>query len=128
MIPLSSATQLTIKVRHSNSAMGLYDYPQYVKYPMDLSTIHRKLREQRYRTVEEVLDDIQLIWDNCRCYNPTNSVKIIIFSGFTTFLSDLKRPLRKWWYATFQTSLSQQQVKFVIKSPKKYKRSSLRSS
>lgn len=32
--------------------MGLYDYPQYIKYPMDLSTIHRKLREHKYRLVE----------------------------------------------------------------------------
>lgn len=49
--------------------MGLTDYPQIVKNPMDLSTINKKLREDRYHTVEEVLDDIQLIWDNCKLYN-----------------------------------------------------------
>lgn len=26
-------------------AMGLNDYPELIKYPMDLSTINRKLRE-----------------------------------------------------------------------------------
>lgn len=67
--------------------MGLYDYPQYIKHPMDLSTINRKLREQRYRLVEEVLDDIQLIWDNCKCYNPTNSVPSLRTSGSTISLS-----------------------------------------
>lgn len=36
---------------------------------MDLSTINKKLREERYHIVEEVLDDIQLIWDNCKVYN-----------------------------------------------------------
>lgn len=64
--------------------MGLHDYPLYIKYPMDLSTIHRKLREQRYRTVEEVLDDFQMIWDNCKVYNPPNSVRLHLSSGFTT--------------------------------------------
>lgn len=43
---------------------------------MDLSTINRKLREMRYRMVEEVIDDIQLIWDNCRVYNPKGTVLI----------------------------------------------------
>lgn len=84
------------RYRSHHSAMGLHDYPQYVKYPMDLSTIHRKLREQRYRTVEEVLDDIQLIWDNCRCYNPTNSVLQIKLSGSTIFRKDQKRPSKRW--------------------------------
>jgi len=31
--------------------MGLVDYPQIVKHPMDLSTINKKLREERYHTV-----------------------------------------------------------------------------
>ena len=49
--------------------MGLMDYPKIVKYPMDLGTISHKMKEDRYNTVEEVLDDIQLIWDNCKLYN-----------------------------------------------------------
>lgn len=76
--------------------MGLYDYPQYIKYPMDLSTIHRKLREQRYRTVEEVLDDFQMIWDNCKVYNPPNSVPSISPSGSTISRSASKKHLKKW--------------------------------
>ena len=41
---------------------------------MDLNTINRKLREEKYRTVENVLDDIQLIFDNCKVYNAPGSV------------------------------------------------------
>ena len=43
---------------------------------MDLNTINRKLRENRYQSVEEVLDDIQLIWDNCKLYNQQGCVII----------------------------------------------------
>lgn len=54
--------------------MGLTDYPSIVKHPMDLATINKKLREERYQSVEEVLDDIQLIWDNCKLYNQQGCV------------------------------------------------------
>lgn len=41
---------------------------------MDLGTIDTKLKDDRYETVEEVLDDIQLVWDNCKTYNSQNTV------------------------------------------------------
>lgn len=53
--------------------MGLTDYPTLIKYPMDLSTILKKFKEDKYAKVEDILDDIQLIWDNCKIYNPHNS-------------------------------------------------------
>ena len=39
---------------------------------MDLGTIYKKLKEKqkKYKTVEHVLNDIQLVWDNCKLYNP----------------------------------------------------------
>jgi hypothetical protein len=41
---------------------------------MDLGTINNKIREKKYKTVESVLNDIQLIWDNCKMYNSKASV------------------------------------------------------
>ena len=49
--------------------MGLLDYPQIVKNPMDLATCKEKLLSGKYSTYEEVFNDIQLIWDNCKLYN-----------------------------------------------------------
>jgi transcription initiation factor TFIID subunit 2 len=40
---------------------------------MDLGTVNQKLKDGRYENVEDVFDDIQLIWDNCKTYNPPNS-------------------------------------------------------
>ena len=62
------------------------DYPKIVKYPMDLGTISHKMKEDRYNTVEEVLDDIQLIWDNCKLYNEQGCVNFYIVSGYTISL------------------------------------------
>ena len=53
--------------------MGLTDYTSIIKHPMDLSTVLKRLKEERTTKVEEVLDDLQLIWDNCKTYNPDNS-------------------------------------------------------
>lgn len=46
---------------------------------MDLGTIVRKSNEEKYIYVQEILDDIQLVWDNCKAYNPPNSVHIILY-------------------------------------------------
>lgn len=52
------------------------DYPNVVKYPMDLGTSKDKIRNSEYTFVEECLDDIQLVWDNCKNYNAEGSVRI----------------------------------------------------
>ncbi|CAD8082616.1 unnamed protein product [Paramecium sonneborni] len=53
--------------------LNLPDYIQIVKRPMDLGTLQYKLNNNVYKTVEECLDEIQLIWDNCKLYNGSTS-------------------------------------------------------
>ena len=53
--------------------MGLLDYPQIVKNPMDLGTVKENLMGAKYGTYEDVFSDIQLIWDNCKLYNMMGS-------------------------------------------------------
>ena len=36
---------------------------------MDLSTVRDNLMNEEYTYIEECLDDLQLIWDNCKLYN-----------------------------------------------------------
>ena len=55
-------------------SLGLLDYLQIIKTPMDLSTIRKKIKQEKYSTIEEVIEDIVLIWDNCRAYNQSGSV------------------------------------------------------
>ena len=51
-------------------ALGLFNYPQIIKRPMDLGTVKRKLTEGKYKTVFEAAEDVRLIWTNCMTYNP----------------------------------------------------------
>ena len=69
---------------------------------MDLGTVKKNLKNNKYKTVEEALNDIQLIWGNCKTYNAEGSVndytnvivEIIFYSGFGNKLINWKNILR----------------------------------
>ncbi|KAK2817363.1 hypothetical protein Q5P01_025554 [Channa striata] len=51
-------------------ALGLHDYHDIIKHPMDLSTIKKKLDSRQYRDAQEFAADIRLMFSNCYKYNP----------------------------------------------------------
>lgn len=55
--------------------LGLDDYPLIVKVPMDLSTVKKKVKAGKYQETKDALADVQLIWENCRTYNMSDSVR-----------------------------------------------------
>ena len=54
-------------------ALNILDYPKIITHPMDLGTVKKKLYDYAYPTFKEFLDDINLIWKNCRTYNQQGS-------------------------------------------------------
>jgi len=54
--------------------LGLLDYPILIKTPMDLSTIRKNIKSNKYPSVKSFLDDLYLIWSNCKHYNQEDSV------------------------------------------------------
>ena len=53
--------------------LGLHDYLQLVKKPMDLGTIKNKILANEYKSAEEVAGDVRLVWTNCMTYNQDGS-------------------------------------------------------
>lgn len=52
------------------------DYPDYynvILEPMDLKTIEYKIRNERYTTEEELVEDMKLMFRNARHYNEEGS-------------------------------------------------------
>lgn len=49
------------------------NYLDIIKHPMDLGTIKKRLKENKYTSVKGVLDDIALVWSNALTYNPDDS-------------------------------------------------------
>ncbi|RAL01627.1 SAGA histone acetyltransferase complex subunit SPT7 [Aspergillus ibericus CBS 121593] len=45
------------------------DYYTIIKHPMDLGTMTKKLKALQYKSKQEFVDDINLIWSNCFKYN-----------------------------------------------------------
>ena len=53
--------------------LGLPDYPKIIKKPMDLGTVKDNLLKGEYNTIREFMEDITLIWQNCRTFNMQGS-------------------------------------------------------
>ncbi|KAM9793067.1 bromodomain-containing protein 4-like [Neosynchiropus ocellatus] len=51
-------------------SLGLHDYYDIIKHPMDLSTIKKKLDNRQYRDAQEFAADVRLMFSNCYKYNP----------------------------------------------------------
>merc|ERR1712241_1495875 len=50
--------------------LGLHDYYNIIKKPMDLATVKKKMEERDYRSAGEFADDVRQIFLNCYRYNP----------------------------------------------------------
>lgn len=50
-------------------ALGLVDYYDIIKKPMDLGTVREKMDAREYSIHSEFIDDVRLIFTNCYRYN-----------------------------------------------------------
>uniref|UniRef100_A0A3B5L5E8 Bromo domain-containing protein n=1 Tax=Xiphophorus couchianus TaxID=32473 RepID=A0A3B5L5E8_9TELE len=53
-------------------ALGIHDYHDIIKYPMDLSTVKKKMDGGEYQDAQQFAADIRLIFSNCYKYNPSH--------------------------------------------------------
>ena len=54
--------------------LGVPDYYNIIKNPMDLTTIYHKLENEAYGSAEEFEADIRLMFDNCCKFNALGTV------------------------------------------------------
>jgi hypothetical protein len=54
--------------------LGLPDYFEVIKKPMDLGTIRKKLENNCYHSLDDFYGHVHLTFDNAMVYNPENSV------------------------------------------------------
>jgi len=53
--------------------LGLFDYPEIIKKPMDLGQVKRNLEADAYDTIHGAANDVRLVWKNCMQYNADGS-------------------------------------------------------
>ncbi|KAI1101356.1 histone acetyltransferase GCN5-like protein [Jackrogersella minutella] len=56
---------------NADDVPGYYDF---IKSPMDISTMEDKLQQDQYHSPKDVIDDMKLIFSNCRSFNDKASV------------------------------------------------------
>lgn len=55
-------------------ALNCPTYFEYVKEPMDLGSVSKKLNNWKYKTLEEFEHDVRLVFDNCYKFNPEGTI------------------------------------------------------
>ncbi|XP_059153542.1 bromodomain-containing protein 3-like isoform X2 [Physella acuta] len=53
--------------------LGLHDYYDIIKKPMDLGTVKKKMEDREYRSASDFAEDVRQIFQNCYRYNPPDS-------------------------------------------------------
>ena len=51
------------------SRFGIDDYFEIIEHPMDFGTVKKKLTFNVYQNVQEYINDMKLVFDNCVRYN-----------------------------------------------------------
>ncbi|KAF9055881.1 hypothetical protein BJ165DRAFT_1336062, partial [Panaeolus papilionaceus] len=78
---------------------GCPTYYEEIRHPMDFSTISTKLTEGKYPTMEDFKKDVELIFSNCRQFNPPETYPTICAAV-------VERVFRKEWPKAMERKLS----------------------
>ena len=53
--------------------LGIPDYFDIIKHPMDFGTIKANLNSNKYLKAQDFISDVNLVFNNCLLYNGENS-------------------------------------------------------
>jgi len=76
--------------------LGLADYFEIIKHPMDLGTVKKRLENGVIKTVDMFRDDVELTFNNAMIYNQEGTdVHVVAKDMLKTFRSDMKGLMKK---------------------------------
>ena len=85
---------------------GAPDYFLIISKPMDLGTIKRKLQNNEYASVQEWIDDVELIWQNSMIYNNEGSILHVMAlelqGWFQNKIKSMPRSKDEEWFHSMQ--------------------------
>lgn len=86
---------------------GLPTYLDEIKHPMDLSTMEKKVNQAAYSTMGEFASDMQLIFANCRQFNPPGTEPC-------QHADELEQLWRKEWAKTVTPKLEANEKRALV--------------
>ncbi|KAH7385093.1 histone acetyltransferase GCN5-like protein [Cadophora sp. MPI-SDFR-AT-0126] len=72
------------------------DYYNVITSPMDLSMVEEKLHQDRYLTPKSLVDDLKLIFSNCRKYNDATTVYTKCAVKLEKYMWNLIKDIPEW--------------------------------
>ena len=66
---LKAMTEYSTPFLQRVSKREAHDYYSIIKNPMDIGTMMKKLKTLQYKNRTEIVNDLNLIWNNCLAYN-----------------------------------------------------------
>ncbi|KAK2755097.1 histone acetyltransferase [Arachnomyces sp. PD_36] len=72
------------------------DYYNVITAPMDLSTMEERLESDSYETPKDLIDDLKLIFSNCRQYNDTTTVYSKCAVSLEKYMWKLIKEVPEW--------------------------------
>ncbi|KAI0391439.1 histone acetyltransferase GCN5-like protein [Xylariaceae sp. FL0594] len=73
------------------------DYYNVITSPMDLSTMEEKLNQDRYATPKDLVNDLKLIFSNCRQYNDASTVYSKCAVKLEKYMWSLIKEIPEWY-------------------------------
>ncbi|EGD97974.1 Transcription regulator BDF1 [Trichophyton tonsurans CBS 112818] len=87
-----SSTGEMFKVPVDIVKLNIPTYYDFVKHPMDLQTMEGKLKSEQYRTLQDVINDFELMINNSKTFNgPTHVVSLAGDRLYEHFQKHLKK-------------------------------------
>ena len=68
--------------------LGIPDYYEVIKHPMDMGNVKKRLQANLYHTSEDCISDLNLIFKNCFRYNPKGSDVYVMGESVNNALKD----------------------------------------
>ncbi|KAI1288677.1 histone acetyltransferase GCN5-like protein [Xylaria venustula] len=72
------------------------DYYNVITSPMDLSTVEERLHQDQYDAPKDLVDDLKLIFDNCRKYNDETTVYAKCANKLEKYMWSLIKEVPEW--------------------------------
>ncbi|PLN86381.1 GCN5-related histone actyltransferase [Aspergillus taichungensis] len=73
------------------------DYYNVITFPMDLSTVEERLENDSYSTPKDLVDDLKLIFNNCRKYNDATTVYAKCATKLEKYMYSLIKEIPEWF-------------------------------
>lgn len=100
---------------------GAPNYFEKVKKPIDLSTIKKKLVSDEYKSPQEFVDDVNLIYENSFLYNGENSIITYIAKDISNWIHEKFKnkasSQEEEWERDLKKSIEQLNEHMMLKPP-----------